>query len=242
MGSGASRNPTIGVPMSPRAEFAEKNAPKGRQSLLIDTPALFDLGHGTVRYRRSDDEKTDPKKVKAGYFYHARLDDYSEEASQTNEDAFKYQYVSKGPTKAKGKKLFYVYGIGMSAEDQAKMVKKPYYRPKGKGYIWPSSFRKTNHVYYEISFVEQEQDFSDLESVGEDIADDDTGENIRFTLNDDDNVDKLKKRISVRCLIPVLNIHLSYNETELIDEDIIGSLRTEEEGSFKKFTIELLPV
>lgn len=41
----------------------------------------MDLGHGTVRYR--EDSATNPviqkqEDVKTGYFYHTRLDDYSE--------------------------------------------------------------------------------------------------------------------------------------------------------------------
>ncbi|XP_070563822.1 uncharacterized protein [Ptychodera flava] len=247
MGSGASKNPTVGLPMSPRVEFAEKNAPKGAQPLLIDTPALIDLGHGTVRYRvgQGDERKPEPKKAKAGYFYHPRLDDYSEEASEQPEDTFKYNYVYKAPLKARGKKLFYVYGIGMNSMDQAKMVKKPYYRPKGKGYLWPSSFRKSNHVYYEITFVEQEADLLDSDSDGEDIADESEEkitDNIRFNLKEDDTVEKLKKRISVRLLVPVLNVHLSHRETELSNDDIVGKLRTMDEGSFKRFTIELQAV
>lgn len=51
------------------------------QRFLIDAPALVDLGHGTVRYR--EDGTTNPviqkqTDVKTGYFYHSRLDDYSE--------------------------------------------------------------------------------------------------------------------------------------------------------------------
>ena len=57
------------------------------QDVVIDAPALVDLGHGTVRYRKPE-EKLDhyitnkegqaADKLKTGYFYHTRLEDYSE--------------------------------------------------------------------------------------------------------------------------------------------------------------------
>lgn len=46
---------------------------------MLDSPALIDLGHGTVRYRHPDEKREkDNTKVKTGYFYHPRLDDFSE--------------------------------------------------------------------------------------------------------------------------------------------------------------------
>ena len=46
---------------------------------MLDSPALIDLGHGTVRYRHPDEKgEQDNNKVKTGYFYHPRLDDFSE--------------------------------------------------------------------------------------------------------------------------------------------------------------------
>ena len=39
---------------------------------------LVDLGHGTVRHRQLDEKSTANSKVKTGYFYHARLEDFSE--------------------------------------------------------------------------------------------------------------------------------------------------------------------
>ncbi|XP_002742064.1 uncharacterized protein LOC100369744 [Saccoglossus kowalevskii] len=247
MGSGASKTQNVGFPMSPRAEFAEKHAPKGEQALMIDTPALIDLGHGTVRYRREDNPSIQPDKLRAGYFYHPRLDDYSEEARKRAEDNFKYRYVYKGPKRANDKRLFYVYGVGLKSKDQAKMVKKPYYRPKGHGYIWPSSFRKSNHVYCELCFVKQEAELSDSESEGEDLTDIEesgtkTVDNMRFSMKDVDTVESLKRRISVRLLIAVSNIHISYNELELSNDEIIGNYRNKELGTFKKFTIELQTV
>lgn len=43
---------------------------------LLDSPALLDLGHGTIRYRHSDirdkDDSTQDKKT--GYFYHPKIE------------------------------------------------------------------------------------------------------------------------------------------------------------------------
>ena len=49
------------------------------QPVVIDAPALVDLSHGTVRYRNDGDHIVKAgKELKTGYFYHARLEDYSE--------------------------------------------------------------------------------------------------------------------------------------------------------------------
>lgn len=48
---------------------------------MLDSPALIDLGHGTVRYRHPDEKRVaeqENTKVKTGYFYHPCLDDFSE--------------------------------------------------------------------------------------------------------------------------------------------------------------------
>ena len=46
---------------------------------MLDSPALIDLNHGTVRYRHPDEKREqDNTKIKTGYFYHPRLDDFSE--------------------------------------------------------------------------------------------------------------------------------------------------------------------
>ena len=51
------------------------------QILSVHSPALLDLGHGTVRHRNIAKSPTNPDvptKTKTGYFYHPKLDDYSE--------------------------------------------------------------------------------------------------------------------------------------------------------------------
>lgn len=69
------------------------------------------------------------------------------------EDAFKFYYVFKGPKKDQSKKLYYVYGTNMNSKDAG--IKHESYKPQGKGYNWPESFRKANNLYYELIFLEQ---------------------------------------------------------------------------------------
>ena len=69
------------------------------------------------------------------------------------EDAFKFYYVFKGPKKDQSKKLYYVYGTNMNSKDAG--IKHELYKPLGKGYNWPESFRKANNLYYELIFLEQ---------------------------------------------------------------------------------------
>lgn len=75
-------------------------------------------------------------------------------AVASQDDQYKYRYIYKGAPGTRGKKLFYVYGIGMKSKDARSKVTKQY-KPKGKGYIWPSSFRNPAHFYYELVFKEQ---------------------------------------------------------------------------------------
>ena len=72
------------------------------------------------------------------------------------DDSFKFHYVFKGPKKdGKVKQLYYVYGTSLSAKDEG--IKQEPYRPVGKGYNWPESYRKANNLYYELTFGDQGQ-------------------------------------------------------------------------------------
>lgn len=74
------------------------------------------------------------------------------------EDSFKFHYVFKGPKKdGKVKRLYYVYGTSLSAKDEG--IKQEPYRPVGKGYNWPESYRKANNLYYELTFGDQGKNF-----------------------------------------------------------------------------------
>ncbi|XP_071952198.1 uncharacterized protein [Antedon mediterranea] len=248
MGSAATKGPVIGMPLSPRVDFVEKQAKKGETPMVIDAPALLDLGHGTVRYRQGEENNknrviiSDPQNKK-GYFYHARLDDYSEAASVKNEDKFKFKYINKAPLKAKDKKLYYCYGIGMKSTD-GRLLAKAQYKPKGKGYIWPSSYRKSNHMYYNLSFVPQDNELSDSDDETEDVMESKVDANkMSFKLKSADNVETLKKRVAVRLIMPVSNIHVSFGDSELVNEDVIGDLRTPtEDAEYQRFTVELTAV
>ncbi|XP_022110406.1 uncharacterized protein LOC110989978 isoform X1 [Acanthaster planci] len=242
MGTGAGKNPQVGMPLSPTVEYAEKRSKKEGEPVVIDAPALVDLVHGTVRYRNDGDHIIKAgEELKTGYFYHARLEDYSEAATIKPDDQHKFKYVYKGTNSSRGKQLFYVYGIGFNSKDDRFRVRKQY-KPKGRGYIWPSSFRKGNHFYYDLAFITQEHDFSESEDEDEDMKADVNPDNMRFCLKDTDTVEVLKKRAAVRLLVPSSNIHISYRDAELGDETIIGKQRTEEDGDFTRFSICLQAV
>ena len=149
MGTGASaKGPrqSVVLAVSPRVAYAQKTGDKG----CLDSPALLDLGHGTVRYRQAtqnENKKTVAsqsdtrgdreckEKVKTGYFYHAKINNFSQVEPEEN---FKTFYVAKGP-KSERSKLFYVYGKGFGGEPDQGLRTTPY-RPQGVGYKWPASF------------------------------------------------------------------------------------------------------
>lgn len=78
---------------------------------------------------------------------------FCKDAVVNPEDAFKFHYVFKGPKKDHSKRLYYVYGTNMNTKDTG--IKHESYKPQGKGYNWPESFRKANNLYYELIFLEQ---------------------------------------------------------------------------------------
>nr|XP_054764771.1 uncharacterized protein LOC129271441 [Lytechinus pictus] len=238
MGAGAGKNPVVGVPLNPRVELADKESKKagGGESVLIDAPALIDLGHGTVRYRRNEDQKEKHETAdqdvivnKKGYFYHSRLDDYSEAAVARKDDKYKYRYVYKGAPSTRGKKLFYVYGIGMNSKDARSKVTKQY-KPKGKGYVWPSSFRNPAHFYYELVFKEQEEEIEESEEESTDVQSKVDPEKMIFQLKDSDTVEVLKKRAAIRLLTPFSNLHISHKDDELGSMNNIGKCRDRRAG------------
>ena len=56
------------------------------------------------------------------------------------------------PKKDGHKKVYYIYGNSMSCKDKG--ITQQEYRPQGKGYNWPESYRKANNLYYELIFIE----------------------------------------------------------------------------------------
>lgn len=77
---------------------------------------------------------------------------YSLDAELPEEEDYKLKYVFKGPKKAHNR-LYYVYGKRFDAEDTG--IQRQEYRPTGKGFNWPESYRKANNLYYEIIFLPQ---------------------------------------------------------------------------------------
>lgn len=69
----------------------------------------------------------------------------------TYEDNNRLKYVFKGPKKDSGKKLYYIYGTKTTDKDEG--LSKEEYRPQGKGYNWPQSYRKANNLYYDVIFL-----------------------------------------------------------------------------------------
>jgi len=216
---------------------------KSSDQEVLDCPVLVDLGHGTVRHRQLDEKSTANSKVKTGYFYHARLEDFSENAEIPENEDYKLKYVFKGPAKAH-KGLYYVYGKKLDAEDTG--IQRKEYKPTGKGFSWPESYRKANNLYYEIWFPHQDEDLGDF--------DDDTlsisttvssavlpskKDNISLKVNAYDTCAVIKERLSLKLILPPINIHLMSNKNELKDDDIIGELRTEEQRHFERFFVNL---
>ena len=70
----------------------------------------------------------------------------------TYEDNNRLKYVFQGPPKDSGKKLYYIYGTKSSDVDKG--FEKTEYKPQGKGYNWPQSYRKANNLYYDVIFIQ----------------------------------------------------------------------------------------
>ncbi|XP_013413447.1 uncharacterized protein LOC106175840 [Lingula anatina] len=263
MGAGASKGPAVGVPVNPRVQYTDELAQKEGKTLVIDAPNLMDLNHGTVRYRYVEDEtapkkkqkrtekphEVDKKQMKHGYFYHAKLNDYSEDAGYQKEDSFKFCYVNKGPESAKKKKLYYVYGKGLNARDTRfdKHTKED--KPQGIGYAWPKSFRQPHHVYYQLIFVKQDAELPVIE--GEDEEEEDVQPEAEISekekvvgmkVKSSDSVKDVKSRLAIRLLKSVDHIHLSVGSEEARDEDQLQTLRKESDGEWKRFRIQLMAV
>jgi len=215
------------------AEIAEKET-------KLECPVLVDLRHGTIRHRHEEIVKEDEKskEVKIGYFYHPRLNDFSEDAIMTYEDNNRLKYVFKGPTKDSGKKLYYIYGTKSSDVDKG--LTKTNYKPQGKGYNWPQSYRKANNLYYDVIFVPQDDIDEDetnevsgrqssmsqiddiLSSASENQLSNDTHvdkENISLKVRTSETVMDLIERISLQLLVPSTNIHFMIDKEEINTND-----------------------
>ncbi|KAK3089232.1 hypothetical protein FSP39_001979 [Pinctada imbricata] len=167
MGTSASTQPLTGVKANPRVVYTDEISKKDKKSYILDAPVLVDVQHGSVRYRYGKYEGEPGNKArrierpfegedrvnKQHYFYHARLNDFSEKASNDKEEPNKFMMVTKGPNSAHNKKLFYVYGIGLNTAD-GKRTLPTLSKEEGTDYAWPQT-RKPNDVYYNLSFDHQ---------------------------------------------------------------------------------------
>ncbi|XP_046850984.1 uncharacterized protein LOC124444405 isoform X2 [Xenia sp. Carnegie-2017] len=201
--------------------------------LPMHSPSLLDLGHGTIRHRhiRLNEEISEkPKSLKTSYFYHPKLEDYSE-----------------GARKDQTKNLYYVYGTNVHSKDPG--VKHVSYKPQGKGYKWPESFRKSNNLYYDLIFLEQDRgisNYADTISLDSHVTLDSGNTNstqskdtIRMTLTNLDSAETIKRKLAVKLLVPAINIHITFNRAELRNEDVISDLRSPEEGMWRQFSVLL---
>lgn len=207
----------------------------------LECPVLVDLDHGTIRHRHEEiTSDTGPKKI--GYFYHPKLNDFSEDALISCGENNRLKYVFEGPPKDSGKRLYYIYGTDQTAKDKG--ITHDEYRPQGKGYNWPQSFRKANNLYYDVLFVENVKDDGDPSSVHEFGSDTDSTQSsgilvnkknpqqkdlIKLKLRPAETVGSIIERVSLQLLIPSSNIHLLWDKNELSKDEKVIDLNTKEE-------------
>ena len=94
MGSSASsQSPARSGVVSPRVEIAKD----GQQDVVLDSNPLSDVGHGTIHYRYEKPEHSvhdlpgcNKENIPTGYFFHPKLQDYSDAEYAQNEEARKF--------------------------------------------------------------------------------------------------------------------------------------------------------
>jgi len=263
MGANTSKTPDLGVPLNPRVNYADELARKEGKQKVIDAPVLVRLDQGTVRYRFAPEKalsengshhslridkphqgsaQNNPKR---GYFYHATLNDFSEDAAYSKEDEWKFLYVTEGPNRAKQKKLFYVYGKGMDAGPSQGFVQDTKVKPIGQGYQWPAIFKQPDHVYFDLEFIAQDGEIESKDDEMNDIMHADQENNqakdIQMTLESKNRCQRLKKRLSVRLVKPINHIHIYIQGREIHAGEVIGDLRNEDAKEWNRFQISLTP-
>ena len=73
------------------------------------------------------------------------------DADKEKEDSFKFFYVTKGPSQAQGKKLFYVYSQGWNAKDSLQ-IKPTQTVEEGGDFAWPNR-HGPNDLVYQLKIV-----------------------------------------------------------------------------------------
>ncbi|XP_076462012.1 uncharacterized protein LOC143294532 [Babylonia areolata] len=244
MGSGPSKG-TVGVPANPRVAYSHELSKKEKSRYRIDAPVLVDMQHGSVRYREGQDEGSGSKTAreiphegstelehKKHYFYHTRLNHFGTDADKSKEEPFKFYYVTSGPARAQGKKLFYVYGQGWNAQDSLR-VKPTLTMQKGEDFAWPNRCGP-NDLLYSVKITgstpvetadsdwEENRSLEDLESTPD-------RSQIRLKVKSDERVSSVKARLAVKLLKAASSILITHSDTVLRNEDVLGDLRPQEE-------------
>ncbi|KAL9951241.1 hypothetical protein ACROYT_G043867 [Oculina patagonica] len=110
--------------------------------------------------------------------------------------------------------------------------------------VTPFGADEPSHSNITLIFC-SEEDFTDTDSVktgtdSPELADSvPDKDNLRIVLGEMETVDSLKMRMSLRLLIPAVNFHILHNKKELRPEDIVGDLRTPEQGNWRNFAVIL---
>ncbi|KAK7099826.1 uncharacterized protein [Littorina saxatilis] len=244
MGAGGSKI-TTGVPANPRVRYSDQLSRKEKTAFRIDAPVLVDMHHGSVRYREeSKGLATEDREMphegntdldqKKHYFYHTRLNNFGGDADKAKEDAFKFYYVTKGPARAHGKKVFYVYGQGWEAKDSTH-VHPTQTAQEGEDFAWPSR-HGPNDLLYNVHITgstplehgdgdwEENQLLQDLQSTPD-------RSQIRLKVKSDEQVSSIKARLAVKLLKAAANMFIYDKATLLRNENILGDLRPQEERS-----------
>jgi hypothetical protein len=89
--------------------------------------------------------------TKQHYFYHSRLHKFGSDASRDEEDPVKFLCVTKAPTNAHNKKVFYVYGKGWNSTDRER-IRPTQTVEEGKDFAWPTT-KQPHDVVYSLSIV-----------------------------------------------------------------------------------------
>jgi len=136
------------------------------KNLDVTPEPLYDVGHGTIRYRGPDAKKS-KNSVGFGFIYHPKLHDV-----KFKDVDYKYSFVKQTSINVNDKRLYYVVPPTMSVENRVHNVK---YKPKGRG---TTSVIKT---VYEIQAVSVDED-------ADGISVDQSDTSLRAPSDDDDGV------------------------------------------------------
>lgn len=231
MGTASSVQPKHGVLPNPRIQYAEERKKKYKKEYHIDAPVLIDLKHGSIRYRYMDDTNESPRKKekpfegdagqkKGHYFYHPRLNDFSSKASAEREDPQKFLYVVKGPTSAKDKKVFYVYGRGLDAKD-GQLTRPMATKAMGPDPTWPQR-QNPNDVYYNLTFIRQVPADDPIPGIPNRYQ-------MQFALKKTETVNELRKKIAHTIIKSAANVHICFKYNSLSGEKVIAELLSEDD-------------